>query len=128
MSRWKQYEIDYLYHHAGDGLQSIANRLGRSCASVRNQASRYGISLRQSHICSRCGRITHYPIHPTKGWCRVCSLEVSRERAKKANERIRAEVEREERRLQTVTRERQAYYASTHRYKKKLRKIRESKD
>lgn len=123
--RWKQWEIDYLFEHSGDGLQAIADRLGRSSASVRNQASRYGVSLRQSYICTRCGCVTHYPLHPYRGWCRVCSLEVSRDNAKEANDRIRAEVAQEEARLLVVTRERQAYYASTHRYKKKLRKLHE---
>lgn len=123
--RWKQWEIDYLYRHAGEGVDAVAKSLGRTPASVRNQASSYGISLRHSHICERCGHVTHSPLNPVNGWCRACSLEASRDKAAKANAQIRAEVEAEEKRLQTITRERQAYYASTHRYKKRLRKLNE---
>lgn len=126
--RWKQCEIDYLYNHAGEGLQAVAEGLGRTDASVRNQASRYGVSLRHSHICERCGHITHSPINPRNGWCKSCSLEASRQRAREANAKIRSEVEEESRRIANIERERQAYYASTHRYKKKLRKLRETQE
>lgn len=123
--RWKQWEIDYLFFHAGEGLEAIAQRLGRTQASVRNQASSYGVSLRRTHLCERCGQITHSPLNPRNGWCRACNLEASRDRAAEANAKIKAEVAAEERRLESIARERQAYYASTHRYKKKLSKLSE---
>lgn len=126
--RWKQWEVTYLFDHCQDGLQAISEKLGRSEASVRNQASRYGVSLRVRHICPKCGEVTHYPISPLKGWCKACCIEASRDRALKANQQIRQEVVEEERRLKALERERQAYYASTHRYKKKLRRLRESQD
>lgn len=123
--RWHQWEMTYLFEHATDGVVAIAERLGRSEASVRNQASRYGVSLRRSYTCTRCGRVTFTPLHPTKGWCRLCCLEYSRDKAAKARATIEAQYQREERKAQELERQRQAHYAATHRYKKKLQKLSE---
>lgn len=115
MKRWSQWEVTYLFDHAGDGLEAVAAALGRTEASVRNTASRYGVSLMQSHVCPKCGCVTHSPLNPRRGWCRVCSLELNRDRAKRRDERARAELADEERRYADVWRERQGYYSSTHR-------------
>lgn len=126
--RWQQWEIDFLFNHANEGLAEVAERLGRSTASVRNQASRYGVSLRRAYTCTRCGRTTYAPLHPTKGWCRICCVEYSRDKAARARATIQAELAREEKRLKVIERERQAHYAATHRAKKKLQRLGEVAD
>lgn len=128
MKRWSQWEVTYLFDHAGDGLEAVAAALGRTEASVRNTASRYGVSLMQSHVCPKCGCVTHSPLNPRRGWCRVCSLELNRDRAKRRDERVRAELADEERRYADVWRERQGYYSSTHRVNKKIRALREGRE
>lgn len=123
--RWKAWEIDYLYEHAGDGAEAIANYLNRSKRAVECQATRYGISLRKSWLCPRCGQTTYFPLTSWSGWCRKCSVAESKDKAAIKNRQIERELQDERRKIRDAERERQALYEDTRRKKKKLRNFRE---
>lgn len=126
--RWKDWELEYLNAHAGDGAQAIANRLGRTKRAVEVMASKERISLCKSWICPRCGRKVYTPLTNWSGWCRRCSIQETRDRAAEANRRVRAEI-KEERRLEKIAaKERQAIYQDTSRKRLELRRLRESRE
>ena len=116
---WTTDEIHYLEEHAGDGAKEIASALGRTEASVRKQAARYGISLRRRWLCPRCGMVTFRPLSARTGFCSNCTKELRRERI--ADE-VR-DMEEEARRQQKEDRERQRLYSRKNRAKKKLEEM-----
>lgn len=126
MAYWNTSELAYLEQHAGEGAAAIAEALGRSVSSVTHQAQRWGVSLQPRQVCPKCGLATRLPLSSKTGWCRACTLELSRDRASRRNAEIRAEVKAEERRIQALERDRQRLYADTHRRKKELEALRES--
>lgn len=117
--RWTTREIGYLEEHAGEGAEAVAEALGRTVQSVKNQASRYGISLRKRWQCTRCGAITHKPLSAVTGWCSICTKEQRRERIAEEVWQIEEEARREER----ENRERQRLYSRKHHAKKKLKSL-----
>lgn len=127
MPRWSRAEEDYLAEHAGDGAQKVADALGRSVWSVRCKANEMGVSLVVRYHCPRCGRYTYRPLTKWTGWCRSCSVEESADSASMKNRQIRKEIAEEEMRIREAERRRQAIYSDTERKKKKLRKLRESR-
>ena len=127
MARWKDVEEAYLAEHAGDGADAIAKALGRTVWSVRCKANEMGVSLVVRYHCPRCGKYTYKPLVKWSGWCRRCSIEESGDRAAVKNEQIRREVAEEEARIREAERRRQAIYSDTDREKKKLRRLRETR-
>lgn len=74
--RWRDWEVRYLRQHRADGAASVAERLGRTEASVWSKARALGIdlSLMPLETCALCGT---YPIRPNTaagraGMCLVC--------------------------------------------------------
>lgn len=117
--RWTTGEIRYLEAHAGEGAAAVARALGRSVESVRCQAKRYGLSLRLSWRCPRCGARTRAPLSPRTGWCRACTMASKRERVAEEVRALEAEVRRE----RQEERERQRLYARKHRAKRALESL-----
>lgn len=115
--KWTTKQIKYLEAHANDGAEAIAEALGRSKQSVEVQASRYGISLRKSWLCPKCGMRTSRPLSGRTGWCSVCTKAQRRERMA---EEVR-ELEEEARREEEENRARQCLYSRKSRAKKKLK-------
>lgn len=126
--RWAKWEIDYLILHANDGARAIAAKLGRSLHAVEVQACRFGVSLRRSWTCPRCGLVTFSPLSVRTGWCRTCSVQISHQVAEERNEEIRKEVKNEQARYEAAKRARQAVYSDNYRAEKKLRRIRELRE
>lgn len=127
MPRWSQADEEYLVGHAGDGADAIATALGRSVWSVRCKASEMGVSLVVRYHCPRCGKYTYRPLTKWTGWCRSCSIEESADTAAVKNRQIRREIAEEEVRIREAEKRRQAIYSDTDREKKKLRRLRESR-
>lgn len=127
MPRWTPAEEKYLGEHAGDGAAAIAEKLGRTVASVQVHASRMGLSLCRRWQCPRCGHYTYQPLAKWSGWCRKCSIDESADTAAMKNRVIRREIAEEERRIREAEQRRQAIYSDTDRQKKKLRRLRESR-
>lgn len=125
-ARWKDWELDYLYNHAGDGAQSIAEKLGRTKAAVEVMASRERISLTRRWRCPRCGRTTYTPLVQWSGWCRRCTISETRDTAALVNRKARLELKREEEGIDELERERGALYVDTNKTRKKLRRFHES--
>lgn len=117
MRQWSTRELRYLEEHAGEGAGAVAKALGRSKQSVEVQASRYGISLRKSWLCPKCGMRTSRPLSGRTGWCSVCTKAQRRERMA---EEVR-ELEEEARREEEENRARQCLYSRKSRAKKKLK-------
>lgn len=114
MRQWSTRELRYLEEHAGEGAAAIAKALGRSRQSVKQQAMRSGLSLRQRSQCPNCGRWTFRPLNRVNGWCMECTKELHmRELAEQANA-MREEAVRERRN----NRERQRHYSAKSRAKK----------
>lgn len=126
--RWKDWELEYLEKHAGEGSQAIADRLGRSKRAVEVMASKERISLGRWWICPKCGRRVYTPLTEWSGWCRRCSIQETRDRAAETNRRVRAELKEERRREKIAAKERQAIYSDTSRKRLELRRFRESRE
>lgn len=114
--RWYTAEIKYLEDHANDGAEAIAKALGRSVQSVKIQASRYGVSLKQRWQCPKCGRLSAKPLSPKTGWCVNCTKE---RRIDELAEEVR-ELEEEVMREKRNNRERQRLYNRKHNARKNL--------
>ncbi len=112
--RWTTAEISYLQEHAQDGAAAIASALGRSIESVKQQAKRYGVSLRKKWHCPNCGLLVHKPLNTRTGWCAACSKAHRRERLEQEVAELREEVRRE----RSEDRKRQAIYSQKNRLKK----------
>ncbi len=119
--RWTTGDIGYLERHAREGAAAVAHALGRSRASVVCQAHRYGISLRRSWQCPRCGRVTYRPLSQDTGWCSCCTKE---KRVGEIAEQVR-EMEREVMRERDMNRERQRLYSRKSRAKSSLKSMKE---
>lgn len=115
--KWTTREIAYLEEHASDGAASIAAALGRSVKSVERQAERYGLSLRKSWLCPKCGLRVFSPLSITTGWCSVCTKAAQNERIA---EQVR-DLQEEARREEQINKERQRLYSAKYRAKKKLK-------
>lgn len=113
---WTSSEVRYLEEHAGDGAEAIAKALGKSVKAVKNQAMRYGLSLRKRWLCPKCGRETFKPLSNRTGWCVSCTRE---QRASEIAEQVRA-MEEEVRREDKANRERQRLYSRKYRAKKQI--------
>lgn len=113
---WTVRELRYLEEHAGDGVEAVAEALGRTACSVKSQAKRYGISLRRTYQCPRCGMRSRSPLSGLTGWCSACTKEQKRARIAEQVRELEEEVARNER----EDRERQRLYSRKHRLKKKL--------
>ena len=111
---WSVREIRYLEEHAQDGAKEIAEALGRSPESVRQQAKRYGISLRRRWVCPRCGNQTLMPLSEMTGWCSVCTKSSRRGQLERDIQDLREERKRNE----EENRKRQALYSRKNRLKK----------
>lgn len=123
MRRWKRAEVEFMFCHAADGAEYIAERLGRSVHSVECRASRYGLSLRKRWFCPNCGQPSYSP--PSRqGWCQTCAVDLSREKAAEKNHAIRAEIAAEKARIRAAKRERQRIYSMNDRRKNELRRLR----
>ena len=116
--RWTSREIKYLEEHAGEGADSVATALGRSVESVKCQASRFGVSLRKSWMCPKCGMRTSKPLSGRTGWCAACTKE---HRIGAIAEQVR-EMEEEVMRNEMLDREKQRLYSRKSRARKKLKK------
>lgn len=125
-ARWKDWELDYLHDHAGDGADAIAQKLGRSKCAVKIMASRERISLTRRWLCPRCGRTTYAPLVQWSGWCRRCTISETRDTAALANRKARFELKKEEEGIDELERERSALYKDTSTTRKKLRRFHES--
>ena len=123
-NRWTEAEIAYLQDHAGDGAESVAKALGRSRKGVDHQASRYGLSLKRRWLCPFCGMPTFTPLNQRTGWCRSCSIAISKRNAEKRNAELQREVTEEERRYTAAIRARQVVYTDNDRLKKKADRLR----
>lgn len=113
---WTSSEVRYLEEHAGDGAEAIAKALGKSVKAVKNQAMRYGLSLRKRWLCPKCGRETFKPLSNRTGWCVSCTRE---QRASEIAEQVRA-MEEEVRREDKANKERQRLYSRKYRAKKQI--------
>lgn len=113
---WTSSEVRYLEEHAGDGAVAIAEALGKSVKAVKNQAMRYGLSLRKRWLCPKCGRETFKPLSNRTGWCVSCTRE---QRAAEIAEQVRA-MEEEVRREDKANKERQRLYSRKYRAKKQI--------
>lgn len=113
---WTSSEVRYLEEHAGDGAEAIAKALGKSVKAVKNQAMRYGLSLRKRCLCPKCGRETFKPLSNRTGWCVSCTRE---QRAAEIAEQVRA-MEEEVRREDKANKERQRIYSRKYRAKKQI--------
>lgn len=113
---WTSSEVRYLEEHAGDGAEAIAKALGKSVKAVKNQAMRYGLSLRKRCLCPKCGRETFKPLSNRTGWCVSCTRE---QRASEIAEQVRA-MEEEVRREDKANKERQRLYSRKYRAKKQI--------
>jgi len=70
--RWTSKEIAFLAANGDLGAEEVARELGRSLASVKCTAYRFGVSLRRKPpLCPVC---CLRPIRTASGICRVCSL------------------------------------------------------
>ena len=118
MRKWTTKEVAYLEEHAGEGAEAVAEALGRTVRSVEVQASKYGISLRRSWHCPRCGMRTSKPLSGRTGWCAACTKE---HRIGAIAEQVR-EMEEEVMRNEMLDREKQRLYSRRSRAKKKLKK------
>lgn len=116
--RWYTAEIKYLEEHANEGAEAIAKALKRSVRSVEHQASQYGISLRKTWQCPKCGQLTARPLSSKTGWCSNCTKEQNIERLASEVRQLEEEVEREKRN----NRERQRLYNRKYVARKKLQK------
>ena len=123
-SRWTEEEIAYLQDHAGDGAAAVAMALGRSMDSVIQQARRYGLSLRRRWLCPFCGMPTFTPLNTRTGWCRTCSVAISKHNAEKRNIELQREVTEEERRYTAAVRARQTVYTENDRLRRKAVRLR----
>ena len=110
--------------HAHNGAKAIAIALGRSVRSVECQASKFGISLKRRWYCPRCNCFTFTPLSIRTGWCRVCTVEHSKERTAIRNREARQQLEKERRRLESLEKERQALYSDTERRRKEINRLR----
>lgn len=128
MAWWKPYEEEYLVAHSRDGVQAIADNLGRSVSSVKSQAHRMGISLAVRHLCPNCGRETFKPLSNETGWCRRCTVMASADKAALANRKLREEVKREEEAIREEVRRRQMCYSDSSRRREELRRLREGRN
>ena len=128
MDRWKQWELEYLASHAGDGAEAVARKLGRTKRAVEVMASRTGVSLRRTWRCPRCGRDVYTPLTAWSGWCRRCSVNESKDGAAIKNREVRKQIALERGSVKQAERERQAIYEDTRRKKHELRKLRESRE
>lgn len=115
--KWTTREIEYLEDHANDGAEAVAANLGRSVESVKAQARRYGVSLRKSWDCPKCGMRVGKPLSSRTGWCAACTKEQSVERIADEVRNLEEEVRRNER----IDRERQRLYSRKSRARKKLK-------
>lgn len=116
--KWTSREIKYLEEHAGDGAEAIAEALNRTKRSVEIQASKYGVSLRKTWVCPKCGMLVSKPLSRRTGWCAACTKERRREFLEK---QVR-ELEEEARRNEREDRERQRLYSRKSRARKNLKK------
>ena len=116
MTPWNTAEIRYLEEHAADGVEAVAEALGRSAESVKQQAKRYGISLRKKWLCPKCGHWSYKPLSSRTGWCAVCTKA---ERRHRLEQEVR-DMEEEVRREQEENRKRQALYSKKSRIKKSM--------
>ena len=112
---WTIAEIQYMEANASQGAAEISAALGRSIASVKMQASRYGVSLRPRSICSNCGHATHKPLSSKTGWCVACTLEWQSQRALEKTLQALTEQEEEQERIAQAERKRNASYVKLHR-------------
>lgn len=126
--RWTKWEIEYLEKHSFDGAEKIARKLGRSVKSVRIQASKYGVSLKQRFYCPNCGSYSFTPLSVKTGWCKCCSLRHSRDTAALINRKAHQELDEERRREQEAERQRQALYSDTEKTRRRIRRLREFRD
>ena len=75
---WSSREVAWLASNGDLGTAAAAQELGRTAASVRNAAYRFGISLkRKPPLCPHC---CLRPVRTASGLCRVCSLRANAER------------------------------------------------
>lgn len=114
MTMWTTREIAYMEEHASEGAQAVAAALGRSAESVRQAASRYGVSLRVRWHCPRCGHVVYSPLSARTGWCEACTRASRLPALRRAVEDARAEAER----VRAVEREAQRLYAAKSRARK----------
>lgn len=117
-----------MHDHASDGADAIAEALGRTKSSVQSQAKRYGLSLRRFYVCPKCQKATTKWLSPVTGWCPTCCIEVSTEKAAEKNRQIQDEIRREETRIESAKRKRQAIYSDNTRKKRRLRELRQLDD
>lgn len=117
--KWTSREIRYLEEHAGDGAEEIARALERSVDSVKCQAKRFGVSLRRSWVCPKCGMRVSKPLSSRTGWCSACTKEKRREFLA---EQVR-DLEEEVRRNEREDKERQRLYSRKSRANKKLKNM-----
>lgn len=115
MTNWTAKEVQYMEEHASEGAAAIAQHLHRSVRSVESQARRYGISLRKSWRCPKCGRKVFSPLSAKTGWCSVCTKI---RRCNEIEEQIRL-MREEQAREQSANRYRQKLYSQKSRLKKK---------
>lgn len=112
---WSTREIRYLEEHAHEGARAIAFALGRSTESVKQQAKRFGISLRKRWFCPKCCHWSRRPLSSRTGWCVVCTKAHGREKLEEEVREMREEMRRE----QKEDRSRQALYSQKSRLKKR---------
>lgn len=116
--RWTSRDVRYMEEHAHEGAKAVAEALGMSVRSVQSQALRYGVSLRRSWLCPKCGMRSSRPLSGRTGWCSACTKE---SRRAELEERVR-EIEEEAMRNEREDRARQRLYARKFRAKKKMKK------
>lgn len=118
MRQWTTRELKYLEEHGSEGAEAVAKALNRSVDSVRRQANRYGVPLRRSQLCPKCGQRTFKPLSGKTGWCSSCTKEA---RAAEIAEEV-SDMEREAMRQKEADRERQRLYSRKSRAKKSRKK------
>lgn len=123
MENWTTSEISYLHDHGSDGAESIARELGRSVHAVKAQAKRYGVSLRKSWFCPKCGKEVYKPLSSRTGWCALCSTIKSKEKAEAKRDQLMREIQIEEQKVREVEKERQRVYNDNAKKAKKLRRL-----
>ena len=102
---------------------AVAEALGLTREAVRQQAKKYGISLRKRWTCPNCGSTVFKPLSTRTGWCEACTREL---RYEEISEQVR-QMQDAIRRNEDVERKRQAVYSRKHRLKSTLRVMEFSK-
>lgn len=122
-TNWTVAEIKELEEFSNEGVKALSSRLNRSEASIKMQASRYGISLRPRFYCIKCGKYSYKPLGPNTGWCDACTYEHYQKKVSMQVKQFRQELKEQEERSIEAKRKRDVAYVLKSREKQKMKNI-----